>query len=341
MSQLLSAKAQERIDNLIQLTADHYGGVPGKTYTATPAVAQTLNEKIILDGNWLLPLINVAPVAEIKGDKIFMDLASPVTSRTDTSGSGERSAKRLLALTNKEYQLYKTESDVGLTYSQIDSWAKFPDFAKRYANRVIKAIGNDRVRIGFHGITAAATTDIVANPNLEDVNKGWLQIIREFNGGSQYTIGTVGVPVQLGSNTFKNLDVLVGLAIDKLAEQFREDPDLVVFVGRNVIQYTRNQYHAANGNVPTEKAKLHDGMTMTTYGGLPALTPAFFPSNAILVTSLNNLSIYWQETSWRRQQIDNPKRDQYEDFNSRNEGYVVEVEEKSAFIENITYAPAA
>jgi len=56
------------------------------------------------------------------------------------------------------------------------------------------------------------------------------------------------------------------------------------------------------------------------------------------VTSLKNLSIYWQDTSWRRQQIDNPKKDQYEDFNSRQEGYVVEIEEKAALIENITYA---
>lgn len=341
MSQLLSAQGKERIDNLIQLTAEHYDGVPGQTYTATPSVAQTLNDKIILDGNWLLPLINVAPVTEMSGDKIFMDLAAPVTGRTDTSGAGERSAKRLLALTNKTYELSKTESDIALTYSQIDSWSKFKDFVQRYSNRVIKAVGNDRVRIGFHGTHAAVDTDLTAFPNLEDVNKGWLQIIREFNAGSQYTIGTVGVPILLGGAVFNNLDVLVGSAIDKLAEQFREDPDLVVFVGRNVLQYTRNQYHAANGNVPTEKAKLHDGMTMTTYGGLPAMTPAFFPSNAILVTSLNNLSIYWQETSWRRRQIDNPKKDQYEDFNSRNEGYVVEVEEKTAFIENITYAPAA
>ncbi|MGZ4994102.1 MAG: phage major capsid protein, P2 family [Methylobacter sp.] len=341
MAQLLSAQAKERMDNLIALTANHYGGVPGETYTATPSVAQTLNEKIIVDGNWLLPLINVVPVTEMSGDKIFMDLAAPVTSRTDTSGTGERSAKRLLSLSNKTYQLYKTESDVALTYSQIDSWAKFKNFIEMYAKKVTKAIGNDRVKIGFHGTSAATATNLTTNPNLQDVNKGWLQIIREFNGGSQYTIGTSGVPVQLGGDTFKNLDVLVGSAIDMLAEQFREDPDLIVFLGRSVLQYTRNQYYAANGNTPTEKAKVNDATTMTTYGGLPALTPPFFPSNGLLVTSLNNLSIYWQETSWRRQQLDNPKRDQYEDFNSRNEGYVVEVEEKTAFIENITYAPIA
>lgn len=338
MSQSLSAAGKARIDDHIKLTAAHYGSTPGQLYTATPTAAQSLNERIILDGNWLLPLINVSPVSEISGDKIFMDLSASVTGRTDTSGSGERSAKRMLALSDQTYDLKKTESDVALTYAQIDAWAKFKNFAELYARRVARAVGNDRVKIGFHGTSAAATSDIDTNPNLQDVNKGWLQLLREFNAGSQYTIGTENDPIQLGGDDFGNLDVLVGNAIDMLDEQFREDPDLMVFVGRNVLQYTRNQYATVHGNTPTEKAKLYDGTTLTTYGGLGAITPPFFPSNAILVTSLKNLSIYWQDTSWRRQQINNPKRDQYEDFNSRNEGYVVEVEGKAALIENITYA---
>lgn len=53
-----------------------------------------------------------------------------------------------------------------------------------------------------------------------------------------------------------------------------------------------------------------------------------------MITSWDNLSIYWQEDSWRRSTIDNPKRDQVEDYNSRNEGYVVEDYEKFAAIES-------
>lgn len=60
-----------------------------------------------------------------------------------------------------------------------------------------------------------------------------------------------------------------------------------------------------------------------------------FPVNAVLVTSWDNLSIYFQDTSWRKQTIENPKRSRVEDYNSRNEGYVIEQLEKIAFTENV------
>jgi len=50
----------------------------------------------------------------------------------------------------------------------------------------------------------------------------------------------------------------------------------------------------------------------------------FFPPNALLITRLDNLSIYWQEDTRRRSVIDNPKRDRIENFESVNEAYVVE-----------------
>ncbi|MNV97730.1 Phage major capsid protein, P2 family [compost metagenome] len=52
-----------------------------------------------------------------------------------------------------------------------------------------------------------------------------------------------------------------------------------------------------------------------------------------MVTSWDNLSIYFQDSSWRRQIVQNPKRSQVEDYNARNEGYVVEQLGKFAGIE--------
>ena len=40
-----------------------------------------------------------------------------------------------------------------------------------------------------------------------------------------------------------------------------------------------------------------------------------------------------QEDTWRRQVEDNPKKDRIDDFNSRNEGYVVEVLEQFVALE--------
>jgi hypothetical protein len=44
----------------------------------------------------------------------------------------------------------------------------------------------------------------------------------------------------------------------------------------------------------------------------------------VIVAPPKNLSIYRQEGSYRRQLVDEPKKDQVADYNSFNEGYVVE-----------------
>jgi hypothetical protein len=57
-----------------------------------------------------------------------------------------------------------------------------------------------------------------------------------------------------------------------------------------------------------------------------------------VITSLDNLSIYMQSGTWRRHIKDKPEKDRVEDYNSRNEGYVVETPEKLVAVEfdNVT-----
>ncbi len=332
---ILSEQARKKVAHLFSMTAKAYGSQPGELYVATPSVAQTLNDKIIEDGNPFLRQINTVPVSEITGEKVMIGTTGNISGRTDTSGANERVAKNLVDLTADPYVLHQTNSDVALRYSTIDAWAKFPDFRERYNRAVRQAIGNDRLKIGWNGVSAAA--DTVA-ADLSDVNIGWLEQIRTYNAGSQYLLGTGAAPVQLGSASFKNLDSLVHDAVDLLEIPFREDPDLVVLLGRTVIQYAKGMYYDANGNIATEKQVINNRLTIDTYAGLPAYVPPFIDPDTVLVTSFSNLSIYWQESSWRRQQIDNPKKDQYEDFHSRNEGYVVEHLGKTALIQGITYA---
>jgi hypothetical protein len=59
----------------------------------------------------------------------------------------------------------------------------------------------------------------------------------------------------------------------------------------------------------------------------------FFPATGVVVTSWDNLSLYFQDSSWRRHLIENPKRSRVEDYNGRNEGYVIEQLGKFAMIE--------
>ena len=70
-------------------------------------------------------------------------------------------------------------------------------------------------------------------------------------------------------------------------------------------------------------------------GGLQVIRAPFFPTGTLLITRLDNLSIYWQEGTRRRAVIDNPKRDRIENFESVNEAYVIEDYRGVALIENI------
>ncbi len=74
--------------------------------------------------------------------------------------------------------------------------------------------------------------------------------------------------------------------------------------------------------------------------GTPAAQEAeiivpFFPEHGMLITSLDNLSIYWQEETRRRQIKDEPALDQIENYESVNEDYVVEDYGRCAFVENV------
>lgn len=337
----LSTLARQVLDQHFANTAKAFG-VPvanpaaGQHYSATPSVAQTIYNRIVEDGNPFLKLINVIPVSELKGQKIGLSLSGRVASRTDTS-SGERTPKHLADTYSKGYELFPTEFDVALKYSLIDAWAKFPDFSARYMALVRQAIANDMLQTGWTGESAETETDIENNPLLEDLNVGWLQLIREFNDGSQYLIGTELEPIELGGDDFKNLDVLAHEAKQKLPVYHRNRNDLVLLVGNDVLASQEATYYETNGNTPTEKAML-SGRITRAYANLPTMTPPFMPNGSLLITPLNNLSIYYQDSSVRRTQKDKPEKNEVQDFNSVNLGYVVEDEEMAVFVENITIA---
>jgi len=338
----LSALARKALDEHFANTAKAFGmpaGVPtaGQHYAATPTVNQRIYNKIVEDGNEFLRMINVLPVTEIKGEKIGMSLTGRVASRTDTSGAGERAPKHLVDTAAIPYELFPTEFDVALKYALIDAWAKFPDFRQRYMTLVRQAIGNDMLQIGWSGTSAATATNIGANPLLQDVNIGWLQIMRLFNGGSQYLLGNGVGSVKIGPNSsFKNLDDLAHNVKQMLPIYHRQNPNLVLLVGSDVLSYQEETYLAMNGNTPTEKAML-SGRITKAYAGMPTMSPAFFPQSSVVVTTFNNLSIYYQDSSVRRLQKDKPEKNEVQDFNSVNQGYVVEDEELMAFAEVIEF----
>ena len=335
MAQPLSARGAKQYAELQEAIAEAYG-IESSTrmFSVDPTIAQELNDAITAKADFL-ERINVTPVSEIKGEKVFIGVNGPVTGRTNTK-TNDREAKDASALDNSTYELADTQSDVGLPYAKIDAWAKFPDFKERYSAAVQKRIAQDRIVIGFHGTRVATQTDLAANPKLQDVNKGWLQQLREQAPQQVLKEGATAGKVTLGAGgDYANLDALVHDTKQMVDEILREDGDLVAIIGSDLLAADKAKLYTKQGDTPTEKERIEDAQVIATYGGLPSFSVPNFPVDAVLVTSWDNLSIYFQDSSWRKQSVENPKRSRVEDYNSRNEGYVIEQLEKIALTENV------
>ena len=324
MARSLSAYGAKMYAEMQLAIAETYGvELASKMFSVEPSIAQELNDAITAKADFL-QRINVIPVTEIKGEKVFIGVSGPVTGRTNTKTT-DRVAKDASALENSTYELSSTESDVGLPYAKIDAWAKFPDFHQRYSAAVQKQIALDRIMVGFHGVKAAAQTDIEAYPMLQDVNKGWLQQLREQAPQQVLKEGKTPGKVTMGpGGDYENLDGLVHDTKQMVDERLRDGGDLVAIIGTDLLAADKAKLYAKQGDTPTEKERIEDAQVIATYGGLPSFSVPFFPVNGVLVTSWDNLSIYFQDSSWRKQTVDNPKRSRVEDYNSRNEGYVIE-----------------
>ncbi|EEL9685942.1 P2 family phage major capsid protein, partial [Salmonella enterica] len=72
-------------------------------------------------------------------------------------------------------------------------------------------------------------------------------------------------------------------------------------------------------------------------GNLPAVTAPFFPEDAVLITSLKNLSLYWQEGSIRKLIKDEPHYDRLAFYESWNEDYIIENYEAGCLIDGIIW----
>jgi len=304
-----------------------------KHFAATPSVEQTLQDKIV-ETSIFLSLINVLLVDDKTGEKIFGSLSGSVTGRTNTA-LNDRSPKNVAQLDANGYSLSKTESDVGLPYETMDAWAKFKDFVTRFGNYVKVQIGTDMIKVGFNGTSIAVESDIVTNPDLSDVNKGWLQLTREEAPGQILDQGATANEIRVGvGGDYPNLDSLVHDVLQNIAAEYKDGGDLVAIIGSDFIAQDKAKLYSTQADTPTEKERLESSQVIATYGGLKSYTFPHFPARGLFITSFKNLSIYIQEGSRRRKLEDNSKRDQFEDYNSRNEGYVVEVYEKFAAIEH-------
>lgn len=307
-----------------------------ETYTVAPTPAQKL-ETAIQHSSAFLKKINIIPVDEGEGEAILLGVNGPTASRTATGPGKRRQPRDVSAMTKDTYNCKKTNFDTALPYQKLDVWAKFADFQTRLSGSIAERQGLDRIMIGFNGTSAAADTDLAANPMLEDVNIGWLQKMRDKAPDRVIDEGAVAGKVTVGATgDYKTLDALVFDAIQLLDPWHRKRPDLVTIIDPALL-HEKQLKALEKGAASNQEANAADEIiTKTRVGGLPIEPDApFFIEGGVWVGPLSVLSIYYQDGKRRRHIRDEPDADQVADYQSSNEAYVIEDFGACALVENI------
>lgn len=310
-----------------------------EAFTVAPTPAQKL-ETAIQESNSFLKKINIIPVDEPEGEAILLGVNGPTASRTKTNPStgAKRKPRDVSALSKDTYACKKTNFDTAFPYAKLDAWAKFKDFQTRLSGSIAVRQGLDRIMIGFNGTSVADDTDLDTNPLLQDVNIGWLEKIRTrapdrvisegVESSGKVTVGATG--------DYKTLDGLVFDAVQLLDPWHQKRSDLVVIVDPKLLHEKKLKAVEKGVASNQEENAADEILKKGRLGGLPIEHDApFFIDGGVLITPLDNLSIYVQSGKRRRHIRDEPDYDQVADYQSSNEAYVVEDFGAIALVENI------
>lgn len=341
-------------------------GVPDATrqFTVAPVVAQKIFERIQLSSEFLQS-INMTMVVEQEGQVVGIDISNPIAGRTNTANNTRiQPADPTGTSEVSRYRCERTEFNWSRQYAAIDAWRHKPEFETLLRDAILKRQALDMIMIGWNGTSVAAQTDRAANPLLQDVGKGWLYKIRTnaparwLKDGALTGAGADKIYVASGVELYSteaanaataradyvNLDALVYDAVELLDEWHRDGTDLVVICGRDLVHDKYFPMINTAGDKATEQES-RDRILRSTkqIGGLPAVRVPFFPANALLITSLDNLSIYEHEGSRRRRLADEPEYTRIANYDMANLDWPVEDYGKCALVENIVMAakPAA
>lgn len=323
-----------------------FSAVPGdlKNFTVAPVIEQRLQAKLQVTSDFM-SRINVVPVVNQTGARIGVGVGRSLASRTNRALGHRRTPGDVTASDAiDEYFCKKTDYDYAWPYALLDSWAHRPEFQQLCRDAVLVQKASDVITIGFNGTSAAAETDRDANPLLQDVNFGWLYKMRTYAPARVMNHGGLdGLKVYVsdtGAADYANLDALVmDMIHNLLAEQYRGATDLVVIVGSDLVHEKYFKIVNDAGDKATEQVARDIILSSRQLGGKPTMQVPFFPANAIMVTSLKNLSYYWQIGSARRQVRDESALDQIENYESINDAFMVEEYGKAALVEQIQLGP--
>ncbi|TOG87938.1 phage major capsid protein, P2 family [Vibrio parahaemolyticus] len=301
-----------------------------QSFNLTPPMETKLRQAI-MESDAFLGMVSLLPVQQIKGQVVDVGDDGLSTGRKD---SGRFSVE--VGQSGNTYELTKTDSGAHILWETMTQWANSGSkgqWLTMMKNAISRRFALDMLRVGFNGTSIAANTDPVANPLGQDVNKGWLTIAKEKKA-SQVLASAQLDSTGAAADSYKNLDSLVQDLINTtIAPEHRQDPDLVVLVGSNLVAAEQHRL-LESANTPTEHKAAQQ--LAKTIAGKKAYTPPFFPADMVWVTNTKNLQILTQEgTQWRKQKNDEDEL-RFKQNHIRMEGYAIGNLNKFAAIEAVT-----
>lgn len=312
-----------------------------KQFTIIPGVAQTLENKI-QDASDLLKRVNVHMVPEQEGQRVGIGVSGPIANR-NTSNTVRREPNSPETIEdNGTYRCEQTNSDTYISYARLDAWAGKRDFKNRVTNQIILRRALDRIMVGFNGTSVAAKSDFATNPLLQDVNIGWLQKYRQF--APQRVMGDVSVSTRDEENklitkgAYGNLDALAFDAVNSLIDPwYQDDTGLIVICGRKLLadKYFPVLNTVSGSNPHTEALAGQMLVSQKQIGGMQTYRAPYFPANAMMITTFENLSIYVQEGTHRRTIKEEPEFNRVTTYESDNEAFCIEDYGLGCLIEGI------
>lgn len=294
----------------------------------TPATETTLNRDM-QDFSGFLQMVNVMPRTQQKGGSLTIGSQGRNTRSNNTYEGDSRRVGKPKDSTLNQYEMVKAHSDYMLHDDDIDAMSEYEGWEDEYRAGFMETMANDRIIIGWHGEEHALTSDMTANPLLQDVNIGWNTLL-EQRAPEQVMTHDV---LKIGSNEgdhYKNVDHLIQDLYQGIPLH-RRKPGMTASLSETIMGFSEGNYYREKAGTPSEKQHIDSKVITGTYGGLEAIPAPYMRQTGIFITPLarngarrSNLSIYWQKNSWRRSAEYVAEKESSVDWNARREAYHIE-----------------
>lgn len=231
----------------------------------------------------------------------FLNVSDPSAPLYDPIKPGLRTGRKFRARFDvKADPRSQTFEFVDIDSSVVFDWRELAQMlgglSQEQANEYLQALAlvafaDDVIRVGFYGEMAADETDPALYPNGEDVAIGWHAGARLADADEQRIIRGRTVFDTAGGGDYADLDAMAYFLLDKMPQDYRNDPRLIVLVGGDLLRAHKKAY--------LKPGQIRDKDQQLKIADMPCISHQHMPGYFFAITFLENLRVATVELSHR------------------------------------------